>query len=62
MLNDCVLRMKPKGVIYLSTNYRCLNFDDSCLPGYDVREVSKQTMPADFRNQRIDRWWQIKYP
>ena len=62
LLNDLVLRMKPKGFIYFSTNYRRFKFDDSCLPGCDVREVSKQTVPEDFRNQRIHRCWQIQCP
>ena len=62
LLKDLVLRMKPGGVIYFSTNYRRFKFDASFLPGCEVREVSKQTVPEDFRNQRIHRCWRITCP
>lgn len=55
-----VLRlMSPGGLIYFSSNFRRLKFDESELPGARVHEISKQTVPEDFRNQRIHRCWAI---
>jgi len=51
--------MSPGGVIYFSTNFRRFKFDESNLPGLQPREISKQTVPEDFRNKRIHRCWRI---
>jgi 23S rRNA (guanine2445-N2)-methyltransferase / 23S rRNA (guanine2069-N7)-methyltransferase len=51
--------MNPGGVIYFSTNSRKFKFDEQALRGAAVREISKQTVPEDFRNKRIHRCWRI---
>jgi len=62
LVNDLLKRMKPSGRIYFSTNYRRFKFDEADLPRANVREISKQTVPEDFRNQRIHRCWLIEAP
>ncbi len=55
--------MAPGGEVYFSTNYRRFKMDETALPaGLRVREISKQTVPEDFRNQRIHRCWLIEKP
>ena len=51
--------MSPGGVIYFSTNFKRFKFDESVLPAAAPREISKQTVPEDFRNKRIHRCWRI---
>jgi len=51
--------MKPGGVIYFSTNFRRFKLDEAALAGCQIREISKQTVPEDFRNQRIHRCWRL---
>jgi 23S rRNA (guanine2445-N2)-methyltransferase / 23S rRNA (guanine2069-N7)-methyltransferase len=51
--------MTPGGVIYFSTNFRRFKFADNQLPGVNIREISRKTVPEDFRNQRIHRCWRI---
>ena len=51
--------MSPGGVIYFSTNFRRFKFDESAVAGCTPREISKQTVPEDFRNKRIHRCWRI---
>jgi 23S rRNA (guanine2445-N2)-methyltransferase / 23S rRNA (guanine2069-N7)-methyltransferase len=51
--------MAPCGAIYFSTNSRRFKLDDSALPALAVREISRQTVPEDFRNQRIHRCWRM---
>ena len=51
--------MSPGGVIYFSTNFKRFKFDESALAGAAPREISKQTVPEDFRNKRIHRCWRI---
>jgi 23S rRNA G2069 N7-methylase RlmK/C1962 C5-methylase RlmI len=51
--------MKPGGVIFFSTNSRRFKFDESRLAGATSREISKHTVPEDYRNKRIHRCWRI---
>lgn len=59
LLNSLRKRMSPAGVVYFSTNFRRFKLNEQALPGYRVREISKQTVPEDFRNQRIHRCWRL---
>lgn len=59
LLNSVLNRLRSGGIIYFSTNYRRFKFDESFIRG-DCREISKQTVPEDFRNKRIHRCWRIE--
>jgi len=48
------------GVVYFSTNYRRFKFDENLLANiYDIYEISRRTVPEDFRNTRIHRSWKF---
>jgi len=51
--------MTSGGIVFFSTNFRRFKLDESCLDWADVREISRQTVPEDFRNKRIHRCWRI---
>ena len=46
-------------VVYFSTNFRRFKFDPAALTGLSAHEISRQTVPEDFRNKRIHRCWRI---
>lgn len=52
----------PGGLVFFSTNFRRFKFDPAAAGGASVVEISRQTVPADFRNQRIHRCWKIMTP
>ena len=52
-------RMSPGGVIYFSTNSRRFKLAEETIGGVTIREISRQTVPADFRNRRIHRCWRM---
>ncbi len=52
-------RITPGGVVYFSTNSRRFKFDEAAVVGATWREISRQTVPEDFRNKRIHRCWRI---
>jgi 23S rRNA (guanine2445-N2)-methyltransferase / 23S rRNA (guanine2069-N7)-methyltransferase len=55
-----VLRvMRVGGVVFFSTNSRRFKLDEAALAGANVREITKQTIPEDFRNKRIHRCWRV---
>jgi len=51
--------MRTGGVVYFSTNFRRFKFDEAALTNFEIREISKQTVPEDFRNKRIHRCWRL---
>ena len=52
--------LTPGGVVFFSTNFRRFKFGEGLLTGFEsFREISKQTVPEDFRNQRIHRCWRL---
>jgi 23S rRNA (guanine2445-N2)-methyltransferase / 23S rRNA (guanine2069-N7)-methyltransferase len=59
LLNKLIEHMSPGGVIYFSTNSRRFKLDEDTLAGVSIREISKQTVPEDFRNKRIHRCWRL---
>ncbi|HET6883789.1 MAG TPA: bifunctional 23S rRNA (guanine(2069)-N(7))-methyltransferase RlmK/23S rRNA (guanine(2445)-N(2))-methyltransferase RlmL [Pirellulales bacterium] len=59
LLNRVVGLMSPGGVIYFSTNSRRFKLDEAALPHVSIREISRQTVPEDFRNRRIHRCWRL---
>lgn len=59
LLVELTKRMAPSGVIYFSNNSRRFKLDESLLPGLQIREISRQTVPEDFRNKRIHRCWRM---
>jgi len=59
LLTAAAALMPAGGVIYFSTNFRRFKFDAAALPGLTAHEISRQTVPEDFRNKRIHRCWRM---
>jgi 23S rRNA (guanine2445-N2)-methyltransferase / 23S rRNA (guanine2069-N7)-methyltransferase len=59
LLNKLIEHLAPNGVIYFSNNSRRFKLDEDSLAGVSIREISKQTVPEDFRNKRIHRCWRL---
>jgi 23S rRNA (guanine2445-N2)-methyltransferase / 23S rRNA (guanine2069-N7)-methyltransferase len=59
LLTNLVALMSPGGIIFFSTNSRRFKFDPGVVPDVTVREISRQTVPEDFRNRRIHRCWRL---
>jgi 23S rRNA G2069 N7-methylase RlmK/C1962 C5-methylase RlmI len=62
LLHRLFARMNPGGIVYFSTNFRRFKFDESQFSGLMIREISKQTIPPEYRNQRIHRCWRLVLP
>ena len=59
LLNLLIQRMSPGGRIYFSTNFRRFKLRQDEIFGAKFREISRQTVPPDFRNRRIHRCWTL---
>lgn len=51
--------LSVRGVIFFSTNSRKFVFDESLFESCSIVDISKKTMPIDFRDPKIHRCWQI---
>ena len=55
--------LAPGGVVYFSTNFRRFQLAEEPLSQlYTIREITRQTIPEDFRNDRIHRAWRLVKP
>lgn len=59
MLQKLLPLVRKGGVIFFSSNFRRFKFDAAELEVSECHEISKQTVPEDFRNRRIHRCWRI---
>lgn len=59
LLRQVARRMSPGGVIYFSTNSRRFKLAEDALGDLQARDISRQTVPEDFRNKRIHRCWRL---
>ncbi len=62
LLNRLIPRMRPGGIIYFSTNSRRFRLDEQGIHAAEVRDITRQTLPDDFRNQRIHKAFRILCP
>jgi 23S rRNA (guanine2445-N2)-methyltransferase / 23S rRNA (guanine2069-N7)-methyltransferase len=59
LLHRLVELLAPGGIVFFSTNFRRFKLAEAELHGLTIREISRQTVPADFRNRRIHRCWRM---
>ena len=59
MLQKLLPLVRKGGVIFFSNNFRRFKFESAELEVSECHEISKQTVPEDFRNRRIHRCWRI---
>ena len=57
LIRDLLPNLVEGGLIYFSSNFRRIKFDPSELPVRSHREISRQTVPDDFRDKRVHRCW-----
>lgn len=60
LIQGALKRMNPGGILYFSTNLRSFKFDAGLIRGASVRDVSRQSIPLDFRNERIHYCFELK--
>lgn len=59
MLNSALQLCAPGGTIWFSTNYRRFKLEEASIRASEIRDISKQTVPEDFRNERIHQCFKI---
>jgi 23S rRNA (guanine2069-N7)-methyltransferase / 23S rRNA (guanine2445-N2)-methyltransferase len=59
LLNQLAPHIVSGGIVFFSTNFRRFKLDEAALAGYKIRDITRQTIPEDFRNKRIHACWQL---
>jgi 23S rRNA G2069 N7-methylase RlmK/C1962 C5-methylase RlmI len=59
LLNLVVTSLVPGGKCWFSTTSRRFKLYEAEIRGASIREISRQTVPPDFRNKRVHRCWML---
>jgi 23S rRNA G2069 N7-methylase RlmK/C1962 C5-methylase RlmI len=59
LLQRLARHITPGGMVYFSTNFRRFKLDEAALAEYTIRNITRQTIPEDFRNERIHQCWKL---
>jgi 23S rRNA (guanine2445-N2)-methyltransferase / 23S rRNA (guanine2069-N7)-methyltransferase len=59
LLNAVLRQMVVGGKVYFSTNLRRFKLHEEAIVHATIREITKQTIPPDFRNKRIHHSWML---
>ena len=60
LINRSLALLKPGGILYFSTNYRKFKLAEDHLKGAEsIKEITKQTLPPDFRKRGLHRCWRL---
>lgn len=61
LIQACLNRLARGGTLIFSTNSRSFKLDKPTLPhSLTITEITQQTIPEDFRNDKIHRCWRIQ--
>lgn len=60
LIEHCLRRLKNGGTFYFSTNKRDFKLDEKMQSRYNIQDISKKTIPFDFRDQKIHKVFLIK--
>jgi len=59
IINQALELCAPDGLIWFSTNYRRFKLSEEHIRASKIQDISKQTIPPDFRNERIHQCFKI---
>ncbi len=60
LLEAVATHLSPDGIVYFSSNCGRFRLDEGRLASrFRIREITRRTIPEDFRNQRVHRAWRL---
>lgn len=61
LIDGAMRLLAQDGILYFSNNLRSFTLDDAIEVRYVVKDISKQSVPDDFRNKKIHQCWEIRH-
>jgi len=60
LLELVAANLAPGGIVYFATNFRRFRLaEESLTARYEIRDITRRTIPEDFRDERIHRAWRL---
>jgi 23S rRNA (cytosine1962-C5)-methyltransferase len=60
LINQCLELLTPGGELIFSNNYRRFRLEQDQLDTTNIKEITAQTLPEDFRKSKSHRCWSIR--
>lgn len=60
MIQNLMKSLSPTGVLYFSNNFRKFKLDEKIFEDYHVKDITKKSIPMDFRDMRIHVCFEIR--
>lgn len=61
LINACLRRLAPEGLLYFSTNFRKFKLEPEKLQAGRIKDITRATIPKDFRNPKIHYCWLLQH-
>lgn len=61
LIEACMNLLKETGILYFSCNKRTFKLDPEITAKYQVKNITKDTIPMDFHDQKIHRCFEISF-
>ncbi|MGL1932122.1 MAG: bifunctional 23S rRNA (guanine(2069)-N(7))-methyltransferase RlmK/23S rRNA (guanine(2445)-N(2))-methyltransferase RlmL [Desulfotalea sp.] len=62
LLSKAMARLTKEGTLYFSTNFRRFVLDEQLAQRFQIKDISKSTIPFDFsRNEKIHFCWELRH-
>lgn len=62
LIQRCTDMLRSGGTLYFSTNYRKFKLDEEALGHLRIKNITKQTLPPDFRKRNLHQSYRIEAP
>ncbi len=60
LINQCLRLLARDGVLFFSNNLRSFELEPEKFAACEIRDISKQSVPEDYRNKKIHQCWLIE--
>jgi 23S rRNA (cytosine1962-C5)-methyltransferase len=60
LIDGAMRLLSPQGILFFSNNLRSFTLNPALEQRYQVSNISRKTVPEDFRNARIHQCWEIR--
>ena len=60
LINQCLQLLAQDGVLFFSNNLRSFELEPDNFASCKIREISRQSVPEDYRNKKIHQCWMIE--
>ena len=61
LVDGAMRLLAPQGTLYFSNNLRSFTLDGVLAERYRIKDISRLSVPEDFRNRKIHQCWEIRH-